>query len=91
MCTGARTQREGQQATGSGLDRQGHLSQMLGGRGGRQHFAQVSFPTSPHTSGLNDPGLRPNSYLKVMVPKSTNITFWEQQKMSVTIVSKLLI
>jgi hypothetical protein len=62
-----------------------------GHRGDWQCFVQAPFSAPPHTLGLTNRALRVNSYLKVMVPKSTNITFWEQQKMGVAMVSKLII
>jgi hypothetical protein len=62
--------------------------------GGRWCLAQVLLPVSPHAClTLINPALGANSYLKVMVPKSINVTFWEQQKKkkAVAMVSKFLI
>jgi hypothetical protein len=48
--------------------------------GGWWHFAQAPFPAPPHALSLTNPALGANSYLKVMVPKSTNITFRNNKK-----------
>jgi hypothetical protein len=49
--------------------------------GGQWFLAQALLPAPPHTHlSLTDPDLEANSYLKVMVPKRTNVTFWEQKK-----------
>jgi hypothetical protein len=54
-------------------------------------FAQAPFPVPPHTLSLTNTVLGASSYLKVMVPKSTNVTFQEHIKMGIAMVSKLLI
>jgi hypothetical protein len=51
------------------------------GCGGRRwHLAQAPLPAPPHSLGHWTQPLKANCYLKVIVPKSTNVTFQEQQK-----------
>jgi hypothetical protein len=53
---------------------------LLPGMVGQCGFVQAPLPAPPHALSLTNPALGANSCLKVMVPKTTNITFWEQLK-----------
>jgi hypothetical protein len=78
---------EGWQAAGEGLeDRIGHPD--CGGSCGATLCRPAPIP--PHAWNVTDQALGANSYLKVMVPKSTNVTFQEQKKMGIAVVSKLI-
>jgi hypothetical protein len=63
---------------GVGQGRWGHSSRVCGGEVAA--LCTGPTPSPPHALGLSNSALGTNSYLKVMVPKSTNVTFWEQQK-----------